>query len=155
MGKKIIGIISDTHGLLREEARLALAKAEIIIHAGDVGSPGILDDLGRIAKVAAVRGNTDREEWAGVLPKSQCLEYAGLNIYVIHNLQQLDLDPVAAGMNLVIYGHSHMPEIRNRGKVTYINPGSAGPKRFSLPITLAVAQVDGQKIEAEIIKLLD
>lgn len=155
MGKKVIGIISDTHGLLRAEAKLALADADIIVHAGDIGTPDVLEELGRIAETFAVRGNTDREEWARFLPVSRYIEFDGLNIYVLHNINQLDIDPAAAGIDLVVCGHSHMPEIKNRGGVTYVNPGSAGPRRFTLPISVAVARKNGRKAEAEIIKLAD
>lgn len=153
MVKKIIGVISDTHGLLREEAGLALTGTELIIHAGDVGSPEILRQLSKITEVVAVRGNTDRAEWARELPITQYLEFAGLNIYVIHDLQQMGIDPVAAGVNIVISGHSHQPlEKRSKG-ILYLNPGSAGPKRFSLPISIAVLKIKGDQIETEFINL--
>ena len=139
MGKnpKHIGLISDTHGLLREEAVRALQGSELIVHAGDVGAPEILDALRALAPVVAVRGNVDRDEWAEALPLTAVAEAGPVNIYVLHNLNQLDLDPVAAGFQVVVSGHSHKLARSERSGVLYINPGSAGPRRFHLPITVA------------------
>ena len=134
---KLIGLISDTHGLLRDEALRALQGSELIVHAGDVGAPEILDALRSLAPVVAVRGNVDREEWAQVLPLTAVAEAGPVNIYVLHDLNQLDLDPVAAGFQVVVSGHSHKFVRSERSGVLYINPGSAGPRRFNLPITVA------------------
>lgn len=132
-----IGIISDTHGLLRDEALRALEGADLIIHAGDVGKPEILEALKAIAPVAAVRGNVDTGAWALQLPATTVAEAGTTLIYVLHNLQEMDLDPAAAGFRVVVSGHSHKPSREERGGVIYLNPGSAGPRRFSLPVTLA------------------
>lgn len=132
-----IGLISDTHGLLREEALQALRGSDLIIHAGDVGNPRILEALATIAPVTAVRGNVDTAEWAKSLPDTVVAEAAGVNIFVLHNANALELDPKAAGFHIVVSGHSHKPSRSERNGVLYINPGSAGPRRFTLPITLA------------------
>jgi len=132
-----IGVISDTHGLLRREAVDALQGVDLIIHAGDVGSPDLLDALRRIAPVEAVRGNVDRAPWATLLPASAVVPLDSFTAYVLHDLATLDLDPAAAGFDIVIFGHSHRAEIRTSNAVVYLNPGSAGPRRFSLPITVA------------------
>jgi putative phosphoesterase len=132
-----LGIISDTHGLLRPEAIDALRGSDLIIHAGDIGKPEILAELETIAPVVAVRGNTDQGFWADALPETAVAETAGGLIYVIHDILALDLDPVAAGFRMVVSGHSHKPGRSERAGVIYLNPGSAGPRRFQLPITLA------------------
>jgi uncharacterized protein len=132
-----IGLISDTHGLLREEALAALRGSDLIIHAGDVGDPDILQTLRKIAPVVAVRGNVDTAEWANLLPETAVVEAGAVNIYVLHDSKALDLHPTAAGFQIVVSGHSHKPGQTERQGVTYINPGSAGPRRFSLPITVA------------------
>jgi hypothetical protein len=132
-----IGVISDTHGLLRPEAIDVLAGCELIIHAGDVGDPAILTRLRELAPVVAVRGNVDRGAWAEALPETAVVEFSGARIYVLHNIQDLDLNPSAAGFRMVISGHSHKPSQTERDGVTYLNPGSAGRRRFRLPITLA------------------
>lgn len=139
MGSDIrrIGLISDTHGLLRPEALLALRGSELIIHAGDVGDPKILDDLASLAPIVAVRGNIDRGDWAEQLPATAVAEAGGAVIYVLHDINQLDLDPAAAGFQVVVSGHSHKPGRSERAGVQYINPGSAGPSRFRLPVTVA------------------
>lgn len=134
---KKIGLISDTHGLLRPEALVALRGSELIIHAGDVGKPEILEALKQVAPVFAVRGNVDTEPWAKVLPLTEVAEASGALFYVLHDLQQLDLNPAAAGFQFVVSGHSHIPVFQERDGVLYINPGSAGPRRFDLPIMLA------------------
>ena len=133
----IAGLISDTHGLLRDAALEALTGSDLIIHAGDVGQPEILDRLRVIAPVVAVRGNIDKGEWADRLPLTAAAEAGAVRIYVLHDLKQLDLDPAAAGFRVVVSGHSHKPAREERGRVLYINPGSAGPRRFRLPITVA------------------
>jgi putative phosphoesterase len=132
-----IGLISDTHGLLREEALQALRGSDLIVHAGDVGDARILDALRNLAPLVAVRGNVDTAEWAKSLPETTQAEVAGVNIYVLHDANALDLDPKAAGFHIVVSGHSHKPGRSERNGVLYINPGSAGPRRFALPITLA------------------
>ncbi|HKX00044.1 MAG TPA: metallophosphoesterase family protein [Bryobacteraceae bacterium] len=132
-----IGLISDTHGLLRPEALQALKGSELIIHAGDVGDPKILDALGALAPVVAVRGNIDRGGWAEQLPATAVAEAGAILIYVLHDVNRLDLDPAAAGFQVVVSGHSHKPRRTERGGVLYINPGSAGPRRFRLPVTVA------------------
>jgi putative phosphoesterase len=131
-----IGVISDTHGLLRPEALQALAGCAHILHAGDVGEPAILDALRTIAPLTAIRGNVDREGLCGALPATEAVELAGKLFYLVHRREDLDLDPQGAGVAAVIYGHSHQPEIAWTRGVLYINPGSAGPRRFSLPVTL-------------------
>ena len=133
----IVGLISDTHGLLRDAALEALTGSDSIIHAGDVGKPEILDRLREIAPVIAVRGNIDKGAWADRLPLTAVAEAGGVRIYVLHDRKQLDLDPAAAGFRIVVSGHSHKPAREERGGVLYINPGSAGPRRFRLPITVA------------------
>lgn len=149
-----VGVISDTHGLLRPEALAALAGVEQIIHAGDVGELGILKELSIIAPVTVVRGNTDYHPWAAVLPRTEVIEIGGRSFYIVHDIDDIDLDPEAAGVDMVVYGHSHQPvlEQRNDG-VWYLNPGSAGPRRFSLPVTVAHLEVSTTRINGKIIKL--
>lgn len=132
-----VGLISDTHGLLRDEALRALEGSELIIHAGDVGRAEILDTLGKLAPVVAVRGNIDTEPWAAKLPLTAVAEAGPATIYILHNLAELDLNPAAAGFQIVVSGHSHKPSRTKRDGVLYVNPGSAGPRRFNLPITVA------------------
>jgi putative phosphoesterase len=132
-----VGLISDTHGLLRIEALYALEGCHLIIHAGDIGRREILDSLNALAPVVAVRGNVDTEPWAAELPITAFAEAGPATIYVLHNLAELDLDPAAAGFQVVVSGHSHKPSNTTRAGVLYINPGSAGPRRFNLPITVA------------------
>jgi uncharacterized protein len=134
---KSIGVISDTHGLLREEALEALRGSELIIHGGDIGGQEILGSLERLAPVVAVRGNTDREPWSASLPETAVVEAHGALIYVLHDVHALDLNPVAAGFRIVVSGHSHKPAQSELDGVVYLNPGSAGPRRFELPISLA------------------
>jgi uncharacterized protein len=148
-----IGVISDTHGLLRPEALAALRGSLHIIHAGDVGSAEILDQLAAVAPVSAVRGNIDTYAWARKLPETDVLELGGISIYILHDLAQLDLKPEAAGFQAVIYGHSHVPKQETRNGVLYFNPGSAGPRRFKLPVTLGRLTVDSPKLRAEVIEL--
>jgi putative phosphoesterase len=136
MASFLLGIISDTHGLLRPEAAAGLNGSHAIIHAGDVGDPAILDQLKTIAPVFAVRGNVDTGPWASELPLTEVVELHNTSIYVLHNLMQLDLNPAVSGFHIVISGHTHQPEAHWRDGVLYINPGSAGPRRFSLPISL-------------------
>jgi len=145
-----IGVISDTHGLLRPEAGDALQGVERIIHGGDVGGEGILDELSEIAPVTVVRGNTDYQSWAARLPVTELLEVGDRTIYVVHDIEDLNVDPAAAGIDVVIYGHSHRPVWDRRGDgVWQLNPGSAGPRRFSLPVTVARLQVSTAYIRGE------
>ncbi|MGA2738257.1 MAG: metallophosphoesterase family protein [Bryobacteraceae bacterium] len=139
----VVGLISDTHGLLRPEAVRALAGSDLIIHAGDVGAPEILDALREVAPLVAIRGNVDIGAWAAALPATAVAEAGGTLIYVLHDLNELDLDPVAAGCGVVVSGHSHKPASNERSGVLYINPGSAGRRRFKLPVT--VARLDLQR----------
>jgi putative phosphoesterase len=148
-----VGVLSDTHGLLRPEALRALRGVDAIIHAGDVGDPAVLDALAAIAPVTAVRGNNDRGSWARTLPATALLEVAARRIYVVHELAHLDIDPVAARVDVVIAGHSHRPSIETRGGVLYLNPGSTGPRRFSLPIALAVLTASPERVDAQIVTL--
>jgi putative phosphoesterase len=150
----LIGVISDTHGLLRPEALVALQGSDRIIHAGDIGDPGILDRLSEIAPVTAVRGNVDRESWARKIPETNVLEVDGVSIYVLHILESLDLKPEAAEIDAVVYGHSHVAKQEIKDGVLYFNPGSAGPRRFQLPVTVGKLIVDAGKIRCEIIQLL-
>ncbi len=133
----IVGLISDTHGLLREEALRALEGSDLIIHAGDVGKPEILEALSAIAPVVAVKGNIDQGPWAGKWPATAEARAGQTRMYVVHDVQDLDLDPAAAGYRVVVSGHSHKPGCTERAGVLYINPGSAGPRRFKLPATIA------------------
>lgn len=151
--KKIIGLISDTHGLLRPEALAALAPSDIIIHAGDIGKEGIIEELEKISPVFAIRGNVDKGEWASVYPETEVVEYEGLFLYVLHDLHELDLTPEAAGFQVVISGHSHKPKIFHKNEVLYINPGSAGRRRFTLPITLALLHLENGSITPELVDL--
>jgi hypothetical protein len=148
-----VGVISDTHGLLRPEALKILRGSEAIIHAGDVGDPGILKELERIAPVTAVRGNVDTEAWATALPQTNVLQLVGVSIYVLHNVQELDLNPASAGFAAVIFGHSHQPVIETRKGVLFLNPGSAGPRRFSLPISVGKLTLRNSEIHPELIEL--
>jgi uncharacterized protein len=135
--RRRIGLISDTRGLLREEALEALGGSDLIVHAGDVGKPEIIDALRTLAPVVAIRGNVDQGSWATALPATAVAETESASIYVLHDLKELDLDPVAAGFHVVVSGHSHKPARSQRAGILYINPGSAGPKRFDLPTTVA------------------
>jgi putative phosphoesterase len=148
-----IGVISDTHGLLRPEALSALYGSSFIVHAGDIGASGVLEQLSQIAPVTAVRGNVDHEAWARQIPETNVLEASGLSIYVLHDLQQLDLKPEAAGFAAVVSGHSHVPKQEMRNGVLYFNPGSAGPRRFKLPISLGRLVLSAGKLTSEIIEL--
>jgi putative phosphoesterase len=152
-GGALVGVISDTHGLVRPEVLRALEGVDHILHAGDVGGAGVLDVLRELAPVTAVRGNVDRGAWASELPETEVLEVAGACVYVLHDRGRLDLDPVAAGFHAVVCGHSHRPSVESEGGVLYLNPGSAGPRRFRLPIALARLSIDGPRLEAEIVEL--
>lgn len=149
----IVGVISDTHGLLRPEAVEALRGSEHIIHAGDIGAEDIIPALQEIAPVTAIRGNVDHELWTRRYHEIEVVELEGAQLYVIHNVQVLDLNPKAAGFTAVISGHSHQPSQKTKDGVLYFNPGSAGPRRFNLPISVGRLQVTGRKITSEIIEL--
>jgi putative phosphoesterase len=149
----LIGVISDTHGLLRPEALAALRGSDYIIHAGDIGDPEILDTLAKIAPVTAVRGNVDHEAWAPEIPATNVLDVSDASIYVLHSIADLDLKPEAAKFAAVVYGHSHMPEKEMKNDVLYFNPGSAGPRRFKLPVSVGRLLLLKGKIEAEIVEL--
>ncbi len=148
-----IGVISDTHGLLRPEAIRGLQGAEHIIHAGDVGARGILTDISAIAPLTAVRGNVDKGVWAQKLAETEVVEIGGVLIYVLHDLVKLDLNPRTAGFSVVISGHSHIPRQEIRDGVLYFNPGSAGPRRFKLPVAIGRLIVDSGQVLAETITL--
>jgi putative phosphoesterase len=150
---KRIGLISDTHGLLREEALEALRAAELILHAGDVGKPEILQELRKIAPVVAVRGNVDKGSWAEALPETAVAQAGSVLIYVLHDVKALDLNPAAAGFRVVVSGHSHKPGKSERDGVLYINPGSAGPRRFQLPVSLAWLDVGTAPYKVEFLEL--
>ena len=143
-----IGLISDTHDVLRPQARDALAGVEHILHAGDICESHVLADLAAIAPVTAVRGNNDRGAWARELQTTMLVEIGGMSIYMVHDLSELDIDPGAAGVQAVIYGHSHKPRIEERAGVLYVNPGSAGPRRFSLPVSVGFLEIKAGKISA-------
>ena len=150
-----IGLISDTHNLLRPEAKRLLAGVERILHAGDICGPAVLSELSEIAPVTAVRGNNDRGEWAMKLPENEAIEIDGVLLYMLHNLYELDLDPQAAGIGVVITGHSHRPLIVQENGVLYVNPGSAGPRRFRLPVSVATIDISGGAAHAELHMLSD
>jgi uncharacterized protein len=150
-----IGVISDTHGLLRPEAIEALRGSAHVIHAGDVGEPEILEQLAGLAPVTSIRGNIDKDAWARKLPKTELVEIAGVTIYILHDLAKLDVKPEAAGIRVVIYGHSHVPKQETLNGVLYLNPGSAGPRRFKLPITVGRLIIDGGSVRGEIIQIVD
>jgi putative phosphoesterase len=153
MRARLIGVISDTHGLVRPEAIEALRGSELIIHAGDIGGLHVLEALRALAPVVPVRGNNDVAPWAAALPETEIVEIGSVSIYVLHDVQMLDLDPAAAGFRAVISGHSHRPLAEERQGVLYLNPGSAGPRRFTLPIAVARLRVGGTALDADICEL--
>lgn len=147
-----IGVISDTHGLLRPEALAALKGVEYILHAGDVGDFAILDALGKVAPVTAIRGNIDTSGPCAELPATDFVELGGKIFYLVHSIKDLDINPVIAGVAVVVSGHSHRPSIEERNGILYLNPGSAGPRRFDLPVSIALVDV-GEEIDAQIMRL--
>ena len=153
MKKWRVGVISDTHGLVRPEALKALEGTDLIVHAGDIGKRQVLEELGKRAPVVAVRGNVDRGEWAEVLPATNTVELGDTRLYVLHNLKELELEPQAENINAVISGHSHQPAIIRKDGVLFVNPGSAGPRRFKLPISLAMLEVQEKSLDAHLITL--
>lgn len=159
MARTLVGLIADTHGLLRPEAVAALQGCAHIVHAGDIGSRtgeprGVLDTLARIAPLTVVRGNNDRAAWAAPIPWTADIEFDGVRIHVLHILSELALDPAAAGVKVVVSGHSHQPCVETRAGVLFVNPGSAGPRRFKLPVSVARLWVDDGRAEAELVTLL-
>jgi putative phosphoesterase len=148
-----VGVLSDTHGLLRAEARAFLVGCDYIIHGGDIGSAEILQDLESLAPLIAVKGNNDKQPWAAHLPETDMVRLGGAFVYVIHDLAQLDLEPVAAGIQAIVSGHSHKPMIVEREGVCYLNPGSCGPRRFSLPVSVGELTIAGSRVRARIVEL--
>jgi hypothetical protein len=148
-----VGLISDTHGLMRAEALQALAGSDFIIHAGDIGDQAVIERLGEIAPVTAVRGNNDTDAWAAQIPETNVLDANGIRFFVLHSLKDLDVDPAEAGFRAVVSGHSHRPEIQLREGVLFINPGSAGPRRFRLPISVATVVCRNGQIASQLVEL--
>ena len=148
-----VGVISDTHGILRPEAVRILAGVDFILHAGDVGNLAILESLGQIAPVTAVRGNVDSGPWADALPLADVLDVQSCSLYVLHDLARIDLNPRASGFHAVIFGHSHVPAAEYRNGVLFLNPGSAGPRRFNLPVSLAILTIEGDRVSHELVTL--
>jgi uncharacterized protein len=149
----LIGVISDTHGLLRPESLTALRGVDHILHAGDVGDPAILDSLRTIAPLTAIRGNIDHTGVCAGLPATEFVELGGKSIFMLHDLSALDLDPAAAGVSVIISGHSHRPKIERRERILYFNPGSAGPRRFSLPVSLGLLEITDGEITPRLVDL--
>lgn len=147
------GLISDTHGLLRPEAIAFLRGSDLIVHGGDICDPAVLHELAAIAPVTAVRGNNDKGDWAARLRDTEMLQVGGVWIYAIHDLSGLDIDPAAAGVRVVVSGHSHKPRVEERDGVLYVNPGSAGPRRFKLPISVGELIVDGDEVSARTVQI--
>jgi uncharacterized protein len=148
-----VGLISDTHGLLRPEAERCLQGCDHIIHAGDIGKPEVLDRLAVLGPVTAIKGNVDKGDWAARLPWNDYVQIQGVFIHVLHDISELDIDPVAAEVNVVVSGHSHVPKIAERGGILFVNPGSAGPRRFKLPVSLAELRITGSRVEVKIVEL--
>jgi putative phosphoesterase len=148
-----VGLVSDTHGLLRPEARAFLVGCDYIVHGGDVGDPKILDDLAAMAPLIAVRGNNDAAPWAKRLRHTELIRVGNVFVYVIHNLAELDIDPRAAGVRVVVSGHSHKPSVQERDGIMYVNPGSCGPRRFKLPISAGEIVVSGSAVQARTVDL--
>jgi uncharacterized protein len=148
-----VGVISDTHGLLRDAVREALRGVDLIIHAGDIGREEILTALGKIAPVVAVRGNMDRAEWALKIPETEVVTIDETHVYVVHDAAKLDVEPSLAGFGAVISGHTHRPAVIKRRGVLFLNPGSAGPRRFNLPVTVAILHVQGKSLEADVVEV--
>jgi uncharacterized protein len=153
MSEITVGVISDTHGLLRPEAVSALEGSDLIIHAGDVGKPEVIAALRAVAPTFTVRGNIDRGRWADALAMTERVAVGELSFFVLHEISQLDLDPAAAGFAAVVFGHSHAPSIETRHGVLFLNPGSAGPRRFKLPVAVARVRVSGRQVRPQILEL--
>lgn len=150
---KLIGLIADTHGLIRPQALDALKGVDLIIHAGDIGKPEVLQSLREIAPLVAIKGNIDKNNWAKALPETKGLTIGEIRVYVIHNVNELDLNPAARGYQVVISGHSHKPSVVTRDGVLFVNPGSAGPRRFKLPVALGKLRVSARDVTAELLEL--
>ena len=146
-------MISDTHNILRAEAVNALENTDLIIHSGDICKQEILDELRKLAPIIAVKGNNDKGLWAGELPDFHSLEVGGVAVYIIHDIKELNLYPAPLGTKLIVYGHSHKPSLTERDGIIYLNPGSAGPRRFSLPVSIAILKITSGEIKAEIVPL--
>jgi uncharacterized protein len=153
MAEHLVGVISDTHGLVRPQALEALRGSELIVHAGDIGAAAVLEALAAIAPVTAIRGNNDRDAWARDLPLTAAVDAHGSWLYLVHDVHDLDLDPRAAGFAAVISGHSHQPAVSEKNGTLFVNPGSAGPRRFKLPIAVARLYVSADRVRAEIVEL--
>ena len=152
-GQKVIGLISDTHGLLRPEAVKALAGTDLILHAGDIGTSEVLEQLRSLGPVVAVRGNNDRGDWASAIPETEVTQVGSVCIYMLHDLNEIDVSPLAAGFQVVVSGHSHQPLIDKREGVLFVNPGSAGPRRFRLPVSVARLVIEGSSARGEVVQL--
>ena len=148
-----VGLISDTHGLIREGAIAALTGCHHILHAGDIDTPAVIAQLRNLAPVTAVRGNNDRGAWAKSIPLYEIVEFGSVSVYIRHDAAELDIDPKAAGVQVVMSGHSHQPKIERRDGVLFVNPGSAGPRRFKLPISVGELLIEGDRYSARIIEL--
>lgn len=148
-----VGLISDTHGLLRPEAIAFLRGSDFIVHAGDIGDAGVLKELKALAPVTVVRGNNDKGHWAEDIAETEVLQIGDVFVYVLHNLAELDLDPVAAGFRVVVSGHSHQPSVEDRDGVLYVNPGSSGPRRFKLPVAVGELEIVGHSVKAKVVEL--
>jgi putative phosphoesterase len=148
-----VALLSDTHGLMRAEARAFAVGCDYIIHSGDIGSAEILDELGALAPLIAVRGNNDNQAWAAHLPETEMIRVGGAFVYVIHDLSQLDLEPHAAGVQVIVSGHSHKPLVEKRDGILYVNPGSCGPRRFKLPISVGELIVEGAQVSARTVEM--
>ena len=151
--KATIGVISDTHGLLRPEVKKIFKGVDLILHAGDIGAPRVLEELKSWARVAAVRGNNDKDKWAAGIPETEVVQVGSIYLYLLHDVKALDLSPAAAGFQVVISGHSHKPSIDKRDGVLYVNPGSAGPRRFTLPVSVARLTVEESTVEGKLVSL--
>ena len=151
--KAIIGVISDTHGLLRPEVKKIFKGVDLILHAGDIGAPDVLEELKSWAPVTAVRGNNDKGKWAAGISETEVVQVGSIYLYLLHDVKELDLSPAAAGFHVVISGHSHKPSIDRRDGVLYVNPGSAGPRRFTLPVSVARITVEESTVEGKLVLL--
>ena len=151
MTRTIVGVISDTHGLLRPEVKELFSGVDLILHAGDIGTLQVLEELGRWAPVTAVRGNNDKGEWAERIPETEVVQVGATYLYVLHDVKELNLTPAAAGFQVVISGHSHKPLLDRKDGVLYLNPGSAGPRRFNLPVSVARLHIENSTVDGELI----
>ena len=149
-----VGLVSDTHGLLRPEAQRFAGGCDYLIHGGDIGSPEILDELAALAPLTVVRGNNDAASWAAHVPETEIIRVGGVFVYVIHDIAKLDIEPRAVGVRVIVSGHSHKPSVAERDGILYVNPGSCGPRRFKLPICVGELVVDGTEVRARTIELM-